>query len=528
MRAERRDDGWWIVDPIEYPFAPALVSPLFDALFATPAEPWEGDAQRLGFDPPRAVLTVECEGPAGMQRRRIELGAVDVDGQRVFARVDGRTLRTLRNLETLLDRPIDEWRSRQILPIAPTEVVALVRSGSLALPGSAEPLDLDLSLELAERWRATSPFTAELAPERVGALLTSLCYLQVAGFEDDTPGPLEHYGLEPPDLRVSLTTADGRTFALRLGFVPGREAVRLMREDRPQVFTVAREFLGALLLPAESLVDSELLRAPRERLQAFEVARGGTTVRFERAGFGWTVQSDGVPRLTKTPADDAAVDALVAGIEKARVAEVLPGREHEFAAGDLHVTFLVDGAPRGWSLGGSIDGARGTRGRAFRRDGDTLLGLVSDDLSAWLELDPQAYVSRELHRVREIDLVAATAAAEWAGLRRRWERNAQGRWSPEGSSAEALDFVGLVDRLLNQRAARPATDAEAERVVRPIDVALLDAGGQARAAFTLSLLPGEGEPRTPREALYRSLARTAVVEGALYADLARLLDLRAP
>lgn len=525
MRVERRPDGWWIVDPLEYPFAAPLVPPLLDALLATPSEPAEGPIEGLGFDPPRAVLTVEVDGPRGRTQRRIELGAVDLDAQHVFARVDGALVRTLRNLETLLDRPLAEWRSRALLDVAPTEITGLERRGRLPLPNTSEVLELDLSMELGERWRATLPFTAELAPEYVGPLLTSLCFLQAAGFEDDAPGPLEVYGLEPPDMRVELTSVRGERFVLRFAFVPGREALRVKREDRPQIFTVARESLAPLFLPAETLVDLELLRAPRERLQAFALRRGGRVVRCERSGFGWTIESDGEPRLARVRADDAAVDALVAAIEKARVAQVLPGREHAFGEDDLHVSFTVDGAERGWSLGPVIEGVQGARGRAFQRDGDTLLGIVEDDLAELVDLDPQALVSRELHRARETDLVQARAAAPWANVRRQWERSPEGRWSPAGSTAEAHDFVPLVDRLLVQRALRPATPEETATGVRAIDVVLLDAAEEPKAAFTLSLRPDEPDQAAPAEVWYRSRERSAVVEGGLYAELARLLGL---
>jgi len=283
--------------------------------------------------------------------------------------------------------------------------------------------------------------------------------------------------------------------------------------------------VAPLLLQAEVLVDHELLRAPRERLQTFALHRGGREVSFERVGFGWVLSSDGEPRLERVRADDAAVDALVAAVEKARVAQALPGREHVFAPDDLHATFTVDGDVRGWRLGAEIEGAHGARGRAFQRDGDTLVGIVEDDLSQLLELDPQTLVSRELHRARETDLVQARAAAPWANARRQWERSPEGRWSPADSSAEARDFVPLVDRLLVQRALRPATPAETAAGVRPIEVVLLDAAAEPRAAFTLSLRPDEPDPAAPAEVWYRSADRSAVVEGALYAELARLLGL---
>ena len=524
MRAERRADGWWIVDPIEFPFEASLVAPMLDALLATPSQASDEGVEGKGFEPPRAVLTVEVQGPSGTQQRRVELGATDVDATHVFARVDGRLMRTLRNLETLLDRPLADWRSRALVSLAPMSVVSLTRSGEVALPGTRETLDLTLALELGERWRTSAPFTAQLAPERVGPLLTSLCYLRLQGFEDDTPGPLAVYGLDPPDVRVELATAQGERIALRFAFVPGREALRVMREDWPQVFTVAREMIAPLFVTADEMVDRELLRVPRERLQAFGVRRAGGSVRFERHNFGWTVSSEGASSLQREPADDAAVDALVAALEAARVEELLPGVEHAFEEGDCHVTFEVDGDLLGWTVGGPIEGARGTRGRAFRRDGDTLLGLVGDELVERLSFAPEDYVSRELHRVREFELVQARVAAPWAEVRRQWSRDPQGRWSPEGSTAEARDLLPLLDALLNQRALRRADAAEAAGGLRGIEVALLDASGAAKAAFTLSLPPG-ADFAAPREVWYRAGSRAAVVDGALYAGLAKLLGL---
>ncbi|HVS19511.1 MAG TPA: hypothetical protein VMT18_12975, partial [Planctomycetota bacterium] len=77
----------------------------------------------------------------------------------------------------------------------------------------------------------------------------------------------------------------------------------------------------------------------------------------------------------------------------------------------------------------------------------------------------------------------------------------------------------------HQRALRSVEPAETAGGVRPSEVVLLDAAADARAAFTLSLRPDEGDPAAPTEVWYRSGARAAVVEGALYTELARLLGL---
>jgi Domain of unknown function (DUF4340) len=530
MRLQVSSEGVWrLTDPIDYGAEVSLVEQLLDSLTKLPVEPWQGDPNAVGLTRPRAVLEVEQRAGQGTRTRRIELGATDVDRQHVFLRVDGELVRASSALATVLELPLPEWRDRAVLPsLSPLSILTLERSGKTILPGGTE-VDLALSVLREQRgWKATAPYVAALGPEAIGTLLSSLCSLRVAGFEDDAPAGLENYGLEPPDFRIVLTTVRGDSYALRFSRRGGSERFLCVREGFPHVFSIAPETMPWVVAPFEALVDLELARAPRERIERVRLRAEGRETVLERKGFGWTVQCSGGggPQLAAQKADTERVSDLLGRIERARVSEILPGVEFAPASGgELGVYVEFEDEMRGGELGAEFASPRGTRGLLFRRAGDTLASLVPADLAELARTDPLGLRSDELHKVSELDIVQVQVAANWAKLRRTWGRDERGRWMPEGSTAEAVDFARIVDQLMTVRAKRLLTPGEEPEGQRAVAVALIDRGGATRAAFALQLLSGTAEAPEAAEVLYLNAEQRAVIDGRLYFALAEILPL---
>src|SRR5262245_11669813 len=149
MRVVRGEDGTWqIVDPIDYPAEPAVMERLIEVVAKNRASAVvDGDPKSMQLDPPRVVLELTESLPAGPRKRRLEIGARDLDGRSVLVRQDGTILRTLRNLDTTLERDLPAWRRRAILSISPESVIEFHRSGELELP--PPELTLDLALDAA-------------------------------------------------------------------------------------------------------------------------------------------------------------------------------------------------------------------------------------------------------------------------------------------------------------------------------------------------------------------------------------------
>lgn len=524
----RRDDeggGWDIVDPLVYPADGALLKLLMDALVLNRAEPWEGELGALALDPPRVVVEVSVRGDAG-RPRRIEVGGVDVDRQHVFVRVDGVLLRTLRNLDTTLERDLHEWRDRLLLGISPGSIVELRRHGRLPPVPGAEPEDLTLEAVNDGGWRATRPYQVALAPEGIGPLLTTLAYLRVDGYEDDAPTDLALYGLDPAELTLEVSTVQGERHVVRLSRAPGGGRFLLHLEGSPHVYSLKPESLSWLLAPTDMLVDREIARTVRERVRALCLVADGRETRLESRGFSWYLGTGepGAEIATPRLADSDMVSDLLGAIESARVLELLPDVEWP-ASGEVHGVYLeVEGERMGGEIGPAYASPLGTEGRLFRRLGDTLVGLVDAELLEVARADPDSLRSLVLHRVSELDLVQAKVEAPFAGVRRTWTRDADGRWRPEGSEGEARDFAALVDRLLTVRATRFAEPGEVfADETGTVGVRLLDVTGETRAAFLLSLLAGQAEDPAGARILYQSSEVTAEVDGRLYFPLLELL-----
>lgn len=526
LRLERGEDGaWMITDPLRYPADGAVVTHVLEALFLNRAQGFEGDSAALGLSPPRIVVELEPRDPGAGPPCRIEVGAIDLDRQHVFVRVDGRLVRTLRNVDSALDREVPDWRQHALLFVSPGAIAELQRRGRP--PPGDPPADLALDAAADGGWRATSPWRAALAPEAIGALLTSLTSLRVAAFEDDAPGPLELYGLEPPDLRVEIAMPSGERHALRFAYLPGSDRVRCLVEGSPHIYRLEDRALVWLTAPSEALVDRELVRVVRERVSALRLVSEGRETRLERRGFAWwmTTQGGAGPAFDNEKADGERVADLLGRLDAARVIELLLGAEPPASPWPQAIYVEADGEEHGGAIGPRMTALSGAEGLGFLRSGDTLLGLVEASLSEIAATDPQSLRSRELHRVPELEVARLTLSAPEADLARAWRRANTGRWTPEGSEVEARDLAQLLDRLLNMRALSFPGPDDAPSGGREISAELFDRDGASILTFTLDPLSSQGpEEPTPR-VMYVSGERRGVVDGQLYLDLRRMLGL---
>lgn len=134
MRFERDVAGqWFITDPIAWPAEQNQVLEIVQVILrnrvvAVPDALAEEAAR--SFEPPEGFIEVEetMEG-AEPRRTRVELGAVDLDGARVYVRRDDQIFRTLRNFETPFTLGLSDFRSKRIFALRAEEVIALERVG---------------------------------------------------------------------------------------------------------------------------------------------------------------------------------------------------------------------------------------------------------------------------------------------------------------------------------------------------------------------------------------------------------------
>jgi hypothetical protein len=165
IRIERvHGKEWRIVDPVDFPAELAVVEVLLDALSTQHARPApDADADKLSLNPPRVIVKVEEDVGGSVLQRQVEIGAIDLGDQWVYARVDGKIFRTERGLDSTLERDLPDWRSRFVLTLSPRQVIEVHRTGSILYSPEDPEEDLTFAALLDGHWTATLPFQAELS-----------------------------------------------------------------------------------------------------------------------------------------------------------------------------------------------------------------------------------------------------------------------------------------------------------------------------------------------------------------------------
>ncbi|MBM3988464.1 MAG: DUF4340 domain-containing protein [Planctomycetes bacterium] len=519
LRVERRPTEWQIVDPVDFPAEMAVIEVLLDSLATQHAKPApDTDPAKVALDPPRVLLEIEEDLGGRLLQRRIEVGAVDLDENWVFARADGVIFRTERALDSTLERDLPDWRSRFLLRMSARQVVELRRTGSILFDPKAEASDLGLVAMLDGGWRAAEPFEAALDGETFERMLVGACAMRAFSFID-APGPLREYGLDPARLRVELVSGDGRREALLLAPEGGGEMWYAAREGAPYVFRIGPDAVMSIASPSAGLIQREFASVARDSVLKVEFTHGERATTLVRVERGWQVRASegGKLVLAGDVADAQLVGDALGVLERARIDDFLMGRS--LASQDVVAAIRVHTPDdvQGGVFGPSVRTADGVEAVEFRRDGDSLVSLVSSDLLALAARPADSWRSLDLHRVPEIEV--ARIELLHGPATRAYGREDKGRWVRMGTTLEAKEFAKLVDRVLNVRA---------EQVLQRGDETL-------RGAVTVRIVRYSGDglefslgdlslPDGSVAAAYRTGARLALVKGELLGALRALLQ----
>lgn len=523
LKLERRDRGWFIVDPLEFPAAPAVVTQLLDSLTEIPAILIDGvDPGNVGLNPPRFVVQIESDGPSGPATHRVEVGSEELDRQRVFVRVEGVLLKTLANLSTTLDRELYQWRDPRLSSTSVNSIQAFRRRGSYVFEEGGEEfsLDFDARLDPDQGWFATHPRDVILDIGRTRTYLVRALSSRALLFEDDALDAFTRLGLDDPTftLELELEGAKRETLVFRENDGAWLAGVR----GRHNVFRVEEHVAWGLMGPLEPLTDPRIVSIVRDSIDGFRILRdpfkssaGPAGLHFQRRGAAWFVSGGShlTPSGPEIPADKARVEEVLGTVERAMLAELL--EDEAFEEQDVLAGVFVSAVGReyGGYVGDAISTPAGAKGHLFLRLGDGMRGVIGPEFEALTRLDLDHFRVRELHRINELE--ANWAEIQYGGTTHKYLRNSgNGRWSREGIRQEAVEFALLVDPLLLVRAKSFAEGVGRDELADPVDIELMDTGG-IPLTFTL----GTREGRT----YYLAKGVCAEVDGSLHTSLVGLL-----
>jgi hypothetical protein len=493
---ERDSAGLWLItDPIPWRAEDGVVRQLIDALRNSPAEPAPGaDPARVELAPERArVVLYERIAGAGERVTSVRIGALDVDGEHVFAAREGQPgiVRVSRGLRELLEFDLSFYRSKRLLEFLPQEVTVLERRGRFEppllsgapgpgpggerTPGTPlDPADLTLRLEQgAGQWELSSPFRARANPSLAYSLLMILSQARATAFPDDQPQDLTPYGLDRPWFELAIELGPDRRE--RLAFAAGAEVGPessveellgediwfVRREGLPNVFRVDASLLRSLTQPALELVDANLFSVRREDLLRFEVELDGPLARSAGREPG-----SGLILRQRTPAFDVAErgaaepewrladrglcsDFLAPLLSLSSAAAIDPGEAPSTVASGWLRLETATAEPQAVELGGHGELA-GVAGSWLRRRGETPWHFVTPPIDGRLLVRAVDLLSKAPFELEELGL--ARIELEVAGSSKVWVREREKAiWCPEGLIAEDKRFAGLVDALIGPK-----------------------------------------------------------------------------
>ncbi|MFN9785599.1 MAG: DUF4340 domain-containing protein [Planctomycetia bacterium] len=476
--------GWGMTSPWDARADAGLVSSLVSVcLSRRGVVVADADLSGLELDPPRHEVRLRL---ADGEERRVRVGRVDLDAQRVWAWSEGRAMLVLRDLETLTDRMLDEWLSRNLTDLDSRQVVRVERQGRHASGGVEADLALDAGLSGGE-WRLQSPWRARADPQAIELLAQLAAGLRVEHFVDLGVRTRAELGLDPP--RFSLVATTLRDERARLSFGGDLEGRLLVASDqRPWSGLAEPEVVELATAPALEFVDLVAWRVPRAQVDELVVERQGERTELRRAAAGWSVAQgrarEGYAEAFH-PAEESRVQALLALFEGLRFSSMRPGLELEARATDGGAWLGGRGARFGVEFGPEWSEPGATPLLRARREGEDLVALFDPRFALELERATKNLWSLAILAVDEVRLRALVLLVD--GRERRYERGRKGRWTLAGHDTEAVELFEVLDPVLFLRATEHVGDAEGRSpLAQGVEVRLLGEG-EVVASFVAGL-----------------------------------------
>jgi hypothetical protein len=484
MVFERDGRGRWrMSEPTSVPADQGMVQHLFESALdrhGTPVPEAEARPRDLGLDPPRAIVEIEEDLGGSVRRSRVDLGAVDLDGAHLNVRAHGLLLRTWRDLDTTLDRVVEDFMSHDAVDIAPHEVVEVHRRGSLARERDAPPADLTLDALLEDGiWRATAPVSAPLDPQAASLYVQGVAALRVKSYADFGRRLLADYGLDPAEMTLSLSTLSNEVRTLRFGR-PGHAVGRAWHctlEGQPFVWIVEDHAAELFAAPIEEFLDQSLTRLPMQAIDGVSLVLEGRELRLwrekdaGRAGSAWKVAERSTPEAAFTPgvpADRGKVEDLLGKIGRAEIAKFLAGEA--LSPGEVRGSLAVQAGEerQGGSLGAEVGSPKSGRAVRYQRTGDSVAGLVDPALLELFRTPVGELSSLLLLDLPELEQSELTLSR--GEVHKRYLHGSKGLWTPPGVEIEARELRDVLDALTIVRVARHLGAGEHAALSDPVAV----------------------------------------------------------
>jgi hypothetical protein len=197
LRLERSNTDWHIVEPIDFPADQSSVGSLLSSLENLTTdrrlESKDLDLDAYGLIEPELSVNLTFEDG---EQSTISVGAELPLGSKRPVRTSGDEVMVVAGwFVDTLNKPVDDWRSKSLISLTPSEVVSLqveTNSGTVNV------------VQINDEWRLLDPVDDLADREHMRNLISDLNAVEIKEYVDKNAG-IEEMGLDTPRYRITAS-----------------------------------------------------------------------------------------------------------------------------------------------------------------------------------------------------------------------------------------------------------------------------------------------------------------------------------
>lgn len=533
----RKDEKWRITAPVKGPAEHWAVQNDADKIKNLktvkaygPDAPERPTDDMTGLDAPRRVVKLtDADGKAYV----VKIGARQALSTNTYVQKEGDDTIYLveGDLNQELKKRLSDYRGKRVAEFTQSDAIAVSVEGEQGWR----------LVKNDSKWTLERPVKARADSTQVNSLVASIANLNATAFVDDAPASLRPYGLDPPRLRVTVTTEkktpkpapeppasapaepqfDIERGEVKLAFGASAEDkvfARLDDPDQPAVFQIAEATFKQIAKSVSDLRDKKIVEMPTGRVQSVTVTADGKTTRLAREPDGWKIV-EGLGGSGPSDAELAAVDDLTTAVRNLTAIgfEDAGAADTGLAPPRVSLEMLVEGRPEPIRL--SVGGQTPSETGAYvRNDTENFVAVVKAESVEPLFASPESFMSRDLLSfptdqavAMEIEYPAWTCKLAREDGEWRFKSPIEGRTE----SAHVQRIVGDLSALRGRKVVGTASDRARFGLDQP--AARITVTAQPPAPPTPTTQPAESE--SPPPPAYSRTLLVAEKDGTVYGSL---------
>jgi hypothetical protein len=335
----RGEEGWDLAEPVQAKASKTevndLVRTISDLAYVEVYAPDSADRPSnatTGLDRPMAEVKLISEGDV---QSHVLIGARVPTGEGNYVKLaeDDRVFVSKKTLNTTFGKRLADYRDKRVLNFKLADVQRVKVEGVR---------NFELVREDKTDWLVEAPYRGEADKTEAEKVVRPLTTLRAKAFIDDDPLSLKLYGLEEPQLKVTLDTertipakakpgdpdtkpADTQpsvkeeTFVLLVGAAADTQGEHYFArlEDGSAIFTIRQDTYDSLTPEIDTVLSESIASVQAAKVKKVEVVNaGGTMVLTKDSEGGWRFE-DGAQ------ADRALVSSLIKAVNDMTASEYI-------------------------------------------------------------------------------------------------------------------------------------------------------------------------------------------------------------